>query len=182
MAKQYDFLIEKALRDKAIDRVEVLERVGELLLLPNTEYATTEQVAKYYRVGLEAVKTIVKKHSDEIEADGYRLLSGEKTRELLVRSKLNLTKKRGYFEAAGQKFAYNSNGLFPKRAILRVGMLLRDSEVAKEVRTRLLNILHDVEQPSPEIIQNIVDEFDERTQLIFKRTRAEVNGHVRRVR
>lgn len=30
--------------------------------------------------------------------------------------------------------------LFPKRAILRVGMLLRDSEVAKEVRTQLLNI------------------------------------------
>lgn len=61
-------------------------------------------------------------------------------------------------------------------------MLLRDSEAAKEVRTRLLDILHDVKQSSPEIIQNIVDEFDERTQLIFKRTRAEVNGHVRRVR
>ncbi|PDY07989.1 hypothetical protein COM83_33620, partial [Bacillus cereus] len=30
--------------------------------------------------------------------------------------------------------------LFPKRAILRVGMLLRDSEVAKEVRNQLLNI------------------------------------------
>ena len=29
--------------------------------------------------------------------------------------------------------------LFPKRAILRIGMLLRDSEIAKEVRTQLLN-------------------------------------------
>lgn len=29
--------------------------------------------------------------------------------------------------------------VFPKRAILRIGMLLRDSEVAKEVRTQLLN-------------------------------------------
>ncbi len=30
--------------------------------------------------------------------------------------------------------------LFSKRAILRIGMLLRDSEIAKEVRTQLLNI------------------------------------------
>ena len=33
-----------------------------------------------------------------------------------------------------------ANTLFPRRAILRVGMLLRDSKVAKEVRTQLLNI------------------------------------------
>lgn len=32
--------------------------------------------------------------------------------------------------------------LFPKRAILRIGMLLRDSEVAKEIRTRLLDIVY----------------------------------------
>lgn len=30
--------------------------------------------------------------------------------------------------------------MFPKRAILRVGMLLRDSNIAQEVRTQLLNI------------------------------------------
>nr|WP_317982816.1 hypothetical protein [Romboutsia faecis] len=35
--------------------------------------------------------------------------------------------------------------LIPKRALLRIGMLLRDSEVAKEVRSRLLDIIHDVE-------------------------------------
>lgn len=29
---------------------------------------------------------------------------------------------------------------FSPRAVLRIGMLLRDSEVAKEVRTQLLNI------------------------------------------
>ena len=30
--------------------------------------------------------------------------------------------------------------VFPQRAIPRIGMLLRDSDVAKEVRTQLLNI------------------------------------------
>ena len=40
--------------------------------------------------------------------------------------------------------------LFPKRAILRMGMLLRDSEVAKEVRTQLLNITEKVIEKEPE--------------------------------
>lgn len=34
---------------------------------------------------------------------------------------------------------------FSKRAVLRFGMLLRDSEVAKEVRTQLLNIKEEAE-------------------------------------
>jgi hypothetical protein len=51
-----------------------------------------------------------------------------------------LTNFRGYFTVGDQKLANNSNNLFPRRAILRVGMLLRDSVVAKEIRTQLLNI------------------------------------------
>lgn len=38
------------------------------------------------------------------------------------------------------RFPIGELGSFSRRAILRVGMLLRDSEVAKEVRTQLLNI------------------------------------------
>lgn len=39
---------------------------------------------------------------------------------------------------------------FSKRAVLRFGMLLRDSEVAKEVRTQLLNIAEKVIEKEPE--------------------------------
>jgi hypothetical protein len=61
--------------------------------------------------------------------------------------------------AEGQKFANRNNILFSKRSILRMGMLLRDSEVAKEVRTRLLDIIQDVETQQPQIINNIVNEI-----------------------
>ena len=42
----------------------------------------------------------------------------------------------------GDTLTVPSRGIrvFPRRAILRIGMLLRDSAVAKEVRTQLLNI------------------------------------------
>ena len=46
--------------------------------------------------------------------------------------------------------------VFPRRAILRVGMLLRDSVIAKEVRTQLLNI---EEKSSDEVkVQDINEE------------------------
>lgn len=51
--------------------------------------------------------------------------------------------------------------VFPRRAILRVGMLLRDSDVAKNVRTQLLNI---EEKMSNEI--KIKDVSEEQTLML----------------
>lgn len=61
------------------------------------------------------------------------------TRSLLVSSSKEITTYKGYYIADGIRFAYAGTVLFPKRAVLRVGMLLRDSDVAREVRTQLLN-------------------------------------------
>lgn len=167
MAKQYDFLTEKALRDKAIDRVEVLERVGELLLLPNTEYATTEQVAGYYKVEQTTIRQVCVRNNDELTSDGMVVLTGEQLSDIKSLS--------GFKSRARQLTVY------PKRAILRVGMLLRDGEVAKEVRTKLLDIIHDVEQSNPEIVKNVVDEIDEEKQLMLERVQAEMDGNFYKV-
>lgn len=167
MVKQYDFLTEKALRDKAIDRVEVLERVGELLLLPNTEYATTEQVAGYYKVEQTTIRQVCVRNNDELTSDGMVVLTGEQLSDIKSLS--------GFKSRARQLTVY------PKRAILRVGMLLRDGEVAKEVRTKLLDIIHDVEQSNPEIVKNVVDEIDEEKQLMLERVQAEMDGNFYKV-
>lgn len=101
--------------------------------------ATAQQVADFYEVDYEAIKSLTRDHKDELFSDGYCLMTGNEVKKLEGVSK-NLSKiinKRGYFlietDGGFVKIAYPSNGLFPKRAILRVGMLLRDSEVAKEI-------------------------------------------------
>ena len=38
------------------ERFDVLDKVKELVFMKGTEYMTTQQVADYYEVGLEAVK------------------------------------------------------------------------------------------------------------------------------
>lgn len=120
-------------RDNLVNRVEVLERVKNLLLLPELEMATTRQVSEFYNVDMETIKSLVKYHRDEISNDGYKVITGEELKATKVENKPQL-------EKYGIGLRTPSLALFPKRAILRVGMLLRDSEVAKEVRTQLLNI------------------------------------------
>ena len=56
MRKEEELLEQKELREKVIDRLEVLDNVGEILLLPNTEFATTEMIAKYYKVAITTIK------------------------------------------------------------------------------------------------------------------------------
>ncbi|MEK4783357.1 MULTISPECIES: BRO-N domain-containing protein [Bacillus] len=134
-------------RDSLVNRVEVLERVKNLLLLPELEVATTQQVADFYNVSLDSLRNVIKRHREELTIDGYKTKTGKEVTDSL-RFKMNLkeikTKIGRYVvttdDGTEYSFSNKSNALFPKRAILRIGMLLRDSEVAKEVRTQLLNI------------------------------------------
>jgi len=182
--KENELLEKKDLREKVIGRTEVLDKVGELILLPSTEFATTEQIAEYYAVGKEVIRQIVVRNGDELKNDGIKHLKGsEIKKELdtrynlsLVSSHVNIEKVQGGILINGNKVAYSSNILFPKRAILRIGMLLRDSDVAKEIRTRLLDIVQDASTQSPEIIQNIITEINEEKQLMLDRVEAETKG------
>ena len=90
------------------ERLDVLDKVKELVMLKGTEYMTTKMVADYYEVGLEAIKSLVKRHTKELTKNGYKLLSSKELKEILVRSSLDLTNKRGYFECNGEKFANRS--------------------------------------------------------------------------
>jgi hypothetical protein len=140
MRNETELLESKELRNQLVERMDVLEKVKSLILISNTELSTIKQVSQYYEVSEEAIKTIVFRHEDELLFDGIKKLSGVETKEYLVSCNLQPTNFKGYFEADGLKFANKTNTLIPRRAILRIGMLLRDSLIAKEIRTQLLNI------------------------------------------
>lgn len=136
------FIENKEARNEYVKYYEVLERVKELLLIPELEVMTTEQVAKYYEVEYDAVKKISQRNEDELKSDGMYL---EKAENFLKVQNVSLEKERNktiLIYDNGITFSVTNRGLkvFPRRAILRIGMLLRDSVVAKEVRTQLLNI------------------------------------------
>ena len=152
------FIDDRTLRDNAVGNYEVLEKVKKLLLIPELEVMTTEQVADYYEVDYDAVKKVYQRNTDELESDGMHI---EKMETFLKGQNVSFQKERNKAILTydnGITFSVTNRGLkvFPRRAILRVGMLLRDSVIAKEVRTQLLNI---EEKSSDEVkIQDINEE------------------------
>ncbi|WP_395546761.1 MULTISPECIES: hypothetical protein [unclassified Lacrimispora] len=146
-----DLLESKELREKLVAKVEILDKVKKLLLIPGTELATVKQVADFYEVGEEAIKAVIFRNRNELEEDGLSSISGKETKEMLGSCNLQPRNMRGGFIFEGLediRFNNKSNVFLPRRAILRIGMLLRDSEIAKEVRTQLLNI---EEKATPEV-------------------------------
>ncbi|MDQ1027776.1 restriction system protein [Streptomyces umbrinus] len=126
MINEAALLESKTLRDSALERTEVLDRVKALSLLPDGMHVTTAMVATYFQVGIKAIRSLVVDHRAELEANGYRVLTG---------SELSSFK-----ELSGIQSRTASLALFSRRAVLNVAMLLRDSEVARQVRTYLLDM------------------------------------------
>lgn len=116
-----------SLRAQHANRVEVLDKVKALSLLPDGVHATTEMVATYYEVTPEAVDQIVKRNRAELQDNGYKVLA------------------RGEFEGViGDTLKLSPQArrvaVFNRKAILNIGQLLTGSEVAKDVRAYLLNL------------------------------------------
>lgn len=170
MIKELDLLENQNIREKVINRIEVLDKVGKLLLLPSTEYATTEQVAIFYKVDNSVIRQIKVRNNDELETDGVKHYSNRQLKEIV-----NSDNK------SQLKFPPNGTLLFPKRAILRVGMLLRDSKIAKEIRTKLLDIVHDAEQGKTDIIQGITDEITKEQEIYLRMGKAVQEGNIEEV-
>lgn len=127
MTIKSDVLIEsKSLRETVIDRIDVLEKVKRLELMSDDIHVTVEMAANYYEVNHEVIRQIAVRRKDELETDGMKTLRGKELSD--IKSLCGLSPNIGKLM------------VFPRRAILRIGMLLQDSEIAKAIRTRLLDI------------------------------------------
>lgn len=126
----------RADRDGLIDRTDVLDRVGVLRTLPDDMNVTTEMAAEFYQVDPELIRYHIKSNRDELDDDGYRVV-GRTDFEREFGSLSNLDPRA------------RSIGLMPRRGVLRLGMLLRDSPIARQVRDYLL----DAEKASVELTE-----------------------------
>jgi ribosomal 50S subunit-associated protein YjgA (DUF615 family) len=123
----------RTMRARTVDRVDVLDKVKALALLPDGVHATTDIVASYYEVDIEAIKSLVKDNRVELSENGMRILVGEEL--------------RSFKDLCGIESKARSLATYSRRTILNVGQLLRDSAVAKQVRTYLLEV---EEQATPQ--------------------------------
>lgn len=184
MIMDLDTIIEKREdRDRLIGKVTVLDKVGKLLTLGKSEFSTVKQIAEYYGVGEEAIQSVYKRHKNEINLDGIKHESSEEIIRLIVHNEqLKIESMSGKKIVDGIVIPNRGMKLFSKRAVLRIGMLLRDSKVAAELRSRLLNIVEAAENTPQNngktIVQNTFDLINEEMELKIKYAEAKlINDH-----
>ena len=144
MSKSDSLIESKSLRESVIDRTDVLEKVKALTMLPDDLHVSIEQSAEYYEVGKEAINSLIKDNREELESDGLRLLRGE---ELMSFKDMGVIGKKS-----------SSFTIIPRQAILRIGMLLRDSQVARSVRDYLLNVEDIARKEAPRVIEKAISQ------------------------
>lgn len=128
----------RTMRAATLNRTDVLGKVKALTLLPDNIHATVEIVGDFFEVAADAIEKVVQRNRAELEANGYQVLRGEGYRSFAADN----------LSAANPKA--RSVALFTRRTILNVGQLLTESDVARQVRTYLL----EVEAGAPEELRS----------------------------
>lgn len=121
----------RTMRAQTAERVDVLDKVKALALLPDDMHATTEIVASYYEVPVSTIDSLVSANREELESNGRRVLRGPELRDFAT--------PFGGVANLGLHHNTRSLAVFSRRAVLNVGQLLTGSEVAHQVRTYLLD-------------------------------------------
>lgn len=120
-----ELLENRELRNKNLNKLEILEKVGNLLLLPETDFATTKQAASFFEVPLETLKSSIKEHKEELKINGLFVIKGPELKEL--KKTINLGKTNRCLS------------VFSTKAIFKIAFLLRDSEKAKQLKQEIFN-------------------------------------------
>ncbi len=92
---------------------------------------TRQKAAEYYGVDIRTLTNCLNNYEQELVSNGYKVLRGEALKEFKC--------------ALGKEMAFPTKttalGIFDFRSFLNLGMLLTTSEKAKEVRSRILDIV-----------------------------------------
>lgn len=123
----------RSMREMSLDQIAALGKVKALTLLPDDTHATIDMVASYYEVGRTTLESLIEDNRDELTSNGMRTLQGRELREFIATLSRSVAN-----EIISPKT--RSLLLFNRRAVLNVGMLLRDSDIARQVRHYLLSV------------------------------------------
>lgn len=124
----------KTFRDKYVEKFDVLDKIKAIPYLNEDLVVSVAQVAEFYEVTNKAINTVIDRNRSELEDDGIVVLKGEE----LKKFKEQLSVPQGEEHIINPKTSNLT--LLTKRAMLRMGMLLTTSDVAKKVRSYLLNL------------------------------------------
>ncbi|MGW4237785.1 hypothetical protein ACWEJP_13240 [Streptomyces sp. NPDC004749] len=124
----------RSMRDSVMGRVDALDKVKALVMLPDGIHVRSEDVARYFEVSTGVIRQLTARHRSELSLNGMRVLRGSDLREYQSDS-LSLSSA----SVGSYPQRRSSLTLYTRRTVLNIAMLLRDSDIARSVRTYLLD-------------------------------------------
>ncbi|WP_299180381.1 DNA-binding protein [uncultured Chryseobacterium sp.] len=109
------------------------------ILLEKKYRYTKQQLSDFFEVDVRTIERILENNEDEILSNGYEVLTGNRLK--LFKEEFNKVNNSIYKEELNKA---PSLGVFTFKALLNLGMLLTDSERARQVRSLILDIIIDV--------------------------------------
>ena len=127
-------------RQNILNNRYALQQAEQHLSLGGVEFEgdtvfTKAQVMALYEVADVTIERYLSSHGDELKSNGYQVIRGAKLKKFKSLASGTLINE-------GTKTT--ALGLFSFRAVLNIGMLLTESEPARLLRSRLLDIVLDV--------------------------------------
>nr|WP_320167111.1 DNA-binding protein [uncultured Methylophaga sp.] len=118
----------------ALKKIENHLRLGGLEF-EGDSWLTKQQLITLFDVSDSTIEKYIANHGEELKANGYKVLKGKKLNEFK-------SLHSGTVNDYGTKISIL--GVFNFRATLNLAMVLTESERAKEIRSRILDIVIDV--------------------------------------
>lgn len=139
---------------KAVENIQ--NHLGIIGMLFDGEYKfTTKMVAEFYNVTPRTLTNYLKRFEEEIRHNGYEVIKGQRLKQFKVEFGHLLTTSDDFEQRESDfplsvesldnqaKSRLKALALFNFRAFLNLGMLLSESENAKVLRSRILDIVID---------------------------------------
>ena len=114
----------------AVEAVQKALKI-DVMFFDGQYYLTKQMVADFYEVEERTIERYLENYEQELKHNGYFLCKGKSLKELKLQFSpvINVATKTTVI------------GLFNFRAFLNIGMLLSESEKAKQVRSLILDIV-----------------------------------------
>jgi hypothetical protein len=127
-------------RQNILNNPYALEKIEEHLGLGGTYYEgellfTKQQLVEIFSVSESTIEKYLSSHSDELKTNGYTVLRGQKLRDFKALMDVSVTDY-------GNKTPIL--GVFTFRSALNLSMVLVESDRARAIRSRILDIVIDV--------------------------------------
>lgn len=152
-----------------INLVNVLKKYGEV-----ADYMTEPMVADFYKIPANTLQKIGTRNKIELEQYGYKAYKKSEVEKLLKVQDVLL-----------ENVPNRGLRLYPIKAVILIGMMLTESEVAEQLRRDIMDILfgNEVAIPTESTIRNVVStELDKRVPQLVGCKDAQVKAIVKSVK